>query len=348
MPTSCRYWSAQLLRALLGRARHHAHARTHPHARTRTHTRAQRRAAVTAAADAPLGGGPAWGPDAGRRGPRPGRAWAAARRREQGPGPRRGPCSAAPPVPGARSQHAPGAAGPSPFTSALRMTVSSSSEPSCSKSYTVSRCEWEAMFCSWDSRTRRVAPRAGRGGGGGGGPARGPRAGASTGLRGNRPGAVGGKGARRPPPGPAPPGNGGRPPDWSWCLGCPYQLRPAHDVLPGEMLAGELLLTLLLHQPGRQEAGLAHHGRQHVGDAARARQHQPGRRMCHGPGNPLGPQGGSAGRTSAPGASWVPGAPAPPPPRARRRGARRGPQLAARHSQAPLPPRLPPGCRGHH
>lgn len=189
---------------------------------------------------------------------------------------------------------------------------------------------------------------AGRTRGGGGGPARRPRAGASTGLRGNRPGAVGGKAARRPPPGPAPPGNGGRPPDWSWCLGCPYQLRPAHDVLPGEMLAGELLLTLLLHQPGRQEAGLAHHGRQHVGDAARARQHQPGRRMCHGPGNPLGPQGGSAGRTSAPGASWVPGAPAPPPPRARRRGARRGPQLAARHSQAPLPPRLPPGCRGHH
>lgn len=36
----------------------------------------------------------------------------------------------------------------SPFTSALRITVSSSSEPSCSKSCTVSRCGCEAMFCS--------------------------------------------------------------------------------------------------------------------------------------------------------------------------------------------------------
>lgn len=40
--------------------------------------------------------------------------------------------------------------GPSPFTSALRMTVSSSSELSCSKSCTVSSCGWEVMFCSWD------------------------------------------------------------------------------------------------------------------------------------------------------------------------------------------------------
>lgn len=50
---------------------------------------------------------------------------------------------------------------PSPFTSALRMTVSSSSEPSCSKSCTVSRCECAVMFCSWDTRTEDVAARPG-------------------------------------------------------------------------------------------------------------------------------------------------------------------------------------------
>lgn len=50
----------------------------------------------------------------------------------------------------------------SPFTSALRITVSSSSEPSCSKSCTVSRCGCEAMFCSCGTRMKALRRPRGR------------------------------------------------------------------------------------------------------------------------------------------------------------------------------------------
>lgn len=47
------------------------------------------------------------------------------------------------------------------------MTVSSSSVPSCSKSCTVSRCGWQVMFCSWDTRTGALRWPWGRGHAGG-------------------------------------------------------------------------------------------------------------------------------------------------------------------------------------
>ena len=50
-------------------------------------------------------------------------------------------------------------------------------------------------------------------------------------------------------------------------LGGSYQLGPAHNVLPGEMLTGEHLFKLLLGHLGHQELGLVHQGSKHVGDA---------------------------------------------------------------------------------
>lgn len=87
--------------------------------------------------------------------------------------------------------------------------------------------------------------------------------------------------------------------------GISYQLGPVHDVLPGEVLAGELLFKLPFSHLGHQEVGLAHQGSEHIGDAPRARQDQPrGSVLLHSPGYPLGV---GAGRTEwTPTQLWVP------------------------------------------
>lgn len=82
-------------------------------------------------------------------------------------------------------------------------------------------------------------------------------------------------------------------------LGVAYQLCPVHDVFPGETLAREFLLKLLLGHLGPPEVGLAHQGSQHIRNAPRACQDQPRGLVLHSPGDPLG-----GGEGSRPPISW--------------------------------------------
>lgn len=142
------------------------------------------------------------------------------------------------------------------------MMVSSSSEPSCSKSCTVSKCGWEVMFCSWDTGTKALSGPGGRGQARGLKPERAWRlcwgreeAGPFLVDRGH------GDAQQDFPLGAAHPGGGPRP------AGGPYQLGPVHDILPAQTFSGKLLFELLLHRLGHQEVGLVHEGSQHVRDA---------------------------------------------------------------------------------
>lgn len=93
-------------------------------------------------------------------------------------------------------------------------------------------------------------------------------------------------------------------------LGGSYQLGPVQDVLPGEVLTGELLSKLLLRHLGHQEVRLGHQGRQHVRDAPRACQDQPRGGLRHSPRNPLRWREGQS-PASAPWAALGPALPVP-------------------------------------